>query len=49
MQVFGADAWDEQTGWLDVFLDARLSRSGPASNEFALDYIAEHMLGLPTR
>lgn len=49
MQVFGADAWDEQTGWLDVFLDARLSRSGPVSNEFALNYIAEHVLGLPTR
>ncbi|MCZ4491273.1 MAG: hypothetical protein QOH30_2806 [Baekduia sp.] len=47
MQVMGADAWDEREGWLDVFLDARLSRSGPVSNEFALNFIAQHVLGLP--
>ncbi|BBU24735.1 hypothetical protein MYXE_45250 [Mycobacterium xenopi] len=48
MQVMGADAWDERQGWLDSYLDARLSRSGPVSNEFALNYITEHLLGLPT-
>ena len=47
MQVMGADAWDEREGWLDSYLDARLSRSGPVSNEFALNYIAQHVLGLP--
>ncbi|WP_019926780.1 acyl-CoA dehydrogenase family protein [Nocardia sp. BMG111209] len=47
LQVFGADAWDERAGWLDVFLDARLSRSGPVSNEFALNHLAQHVLGLP--
>ncbi|MET7772526.1 acyl-CoA dehydrogenase family protein [Nocardia sp. NPDC005366] len=49
MQVFGAEAWDEREGWLDLYLDARLSRSGPVSNEFALNYLAEHVLGLPAR
>jgi alkylation response protein AidB-like acyl-CoA dehydrogenase len=48
MQVMGVDAWDEREGWLDSYLDARLSRSGPVSNEFALNFIAEHVLGLPT-
>jgi alkylation response protein AidB-like acyl-CoA dehydrogenase len=47
VQVFGADAWDERMGWLDIYLDARLSRSGPVSNEFALNFVAEHVLGLP--
>ena len=47
MQVMGVDAWDERQGWIDNYLDARLSRSGPVSNEFALNFIAEHMLGLP--
>jgi acyl-CoA dehydrogenase len=31
----------------DLYLDARLSRSGPVSNEFALNFIAQHVLGLP--
>lgn len=47
VQVMGADAWDEREGWLDCYLDARLSRSGPVSNEFALNYVAQHVLGLP--
>ncbi|MFC8527294.1 acyl-CoA dehydrogenase family protein [Nocardia sp. NPDC057227] len=47
VQVFGADAWDERNGWLDHYLDARLARSGPVSNEFALNHLAEHTLGLP--
>ncbi|WP_174183807.1 acyl-CoA dehydrogenase family protein [Nocardia barduliensis] len=49
MQVLGAEAWDERHGWLDLYLDARLARSGPVSNEFALNYLAEHVLGLPVR
>ena len=47
LQVLGAEAWDEREGWLDSYLDARLARSGPVSNEFALNYIAKHVLGLP--
>jgi acyl-CoA dehydrogenase len=47
MQVMGADAWDERNGWVDAFLDARLARSGPVSNEFALNFVALHVLGLP--
>jgi alkylation response protein AidB-like acyl-CoA dehydrogenase len=31
-----------------VYLDARLARSGPVSNEFALNYVAEHVLGIPS-
>jgi acyl-CoA dehydrogenase len=33
---------------IDVFLDARLSRSGPVSQELALNFIAQHVLGLPS-
>ncbi|MBJ7328553.1 MAG: acyl-CoA dehydrogenase family protein [Solirubrobacteraceae bacterium] len=47
MQTMGADAWDEREGWIDCFLDARLARSGPVSNEFALNFIGQHVLGLP--
>ncbi|MBF6257647.1 acyl-CoA/acyl-ACP dehydrogenase [Nocardia farcinica] len=46
-QVLGAEAWDERSGWIDLYLDARLARSGPVSNEFALNHLAEHVLGLP--
>ncbi|MBP2327757.1 alkylation response protein AidB-like acyl-CoA dehydrogenase [Kibdelosporangium banguiense] len=47
VQVFGAEAWDRRGPWMDLYLDARLSRSGPLSNEFALNFLAEHVLGLP--
>jgi alkylation response protein AidB-like acyl-CoA dehydrogenase len=48
MQTLGATAWDEREGMIDVFLDARLSRSGPVSQELALNFIAQHVLGLPS-
>lgn len=48
MQTLGAEAWDEREGMLDVFLDARLSRSAPISQQLALNFIAEHTLGLPS-
>jgi alkylation response protein AidB-like acyl-CoA dehydrogenase len=48
MQTLGAEAWDERAGMIDVFLDARLSRSAPVSQELALDFIAQHVLGLPS-
>ena len=46
IQTLGADAWDEREGLLEVYLDARLYRSGPVSNELALNFIAKHVLGL---
>jgi alkylation response protein AidB-like acyl-CoA dehydrogenase len=47
MQTLGAQAWDEREGMIDVFLDARAARSAPISQELALNYIAQHVLGLP--
>ena len=48
MQTLGAQAWDERAGMIDLFLDARLARSGPVSQELALNFIAQHVLGLPS-
>lgn len=48
MQTLGALAWDEREGMSDLFLDARLTRSGPVSQELALNFIAQHVLGLPS-
>jgi alkylation response protein AidB-like acyl-CoA dehydrogenase len=47
MRTMGAAAWDEREGWIDCFLDARLARSAPVSNEFAMNFIGQHVLGLP--
>lgn len=49
MQTLGGQAWDERTGLPDLYLDARLARSGPVSQELALNFIAQHVLGLPSR
>jgi alkylation response protein AidB-like acyl-CoA dehydrogenase len=48
VQTLGALAWDEREALLDVFLDARLARSGPVSQELVLNFIAQHVLGLPS-
>ncbi len=48
VQTLGASAWDEREGMLDLYLDARLARSGPVSQELALNFIAQHVLGLPS-
>ena len=48
MQTLGAQAWDEQEGMIDLFLDARAARSAPISQELALNFIAQHVLGLPS-
>jgi alkylation response protein AidB-like acyl-CoA dehydrogenase len=32
----------------DLYLDARAARSAPISQELALNFIAQHMLGLPS-
>jgi alkylation response protein AidB-like acyl-CoA dehydrogenase len=48
MQTLGAQAWDEREGMIDLYLDARAVRSAPISQELALNYIAQHVLGLPS-
>ena len=48
MQTLGARAWDEREGMIDLFLDARAARSAPISQELALNFIAQHVLGLPS-
>ena len=47
MQTLGGEAWDERSGMPDLYLDARLARSGPISQELALNFVAQHVLGLP--
>lgn len=48
MQTLGAQAWDEREGMIDLYLDARAVRSAPISQELAMNYIAQHVLGLPS-
>jgi alkylation response protein AidB-like acyl-CoA dehydrogenase len=48
MQTLGASAWDEREGMIDVYLDARAARSAPVSQELALNFISQHVLGLPS-
>jgi alkylation response protein AidB-like acyl-CoA dehydrogenase len=48
MQTLGAVAWDEREGMLDCYLDARAARSAPIAQELALNFIAQHVLGLPS-
>ncbi len=48
MSTLGAKAFDEREGMIDMFLDARLARSAPVSQELALNFIAQHVLGLPS-
>ena len=48
MQTLGAQAWDEREGMIDLFLDARAARSAPISQELALNFLAQHVLGLPS-
>jgi acyl-CoA dehydrogenase len=48
VQTLGAQAWDEREGVIDLYLDARCSRSAPISQELALNFIAQHVLALPT-
>lgn len=48
MQTLGAVAWDEREGMIDLYLDARAARSAPISQELALNFIAQHVLGMPS-
>lgn len=47
LHTFGAAGWSEDKGLVEHFLDARLFRSTPVSQELALNFIAEAVLGLP--
>ncbi len=46
VQTLGGKAWDEREGVMDLFLDARCARSAPISQELALNFVAQHVLGL---
>jgi len=48
VQTLGAQAWDEREGMIDLYLDARSARSAPISQELAMNFVAQHVLGLPT-
>jgi alkylation response protein AidB-like acyl-CoA dehydrogenase len=48
LQTLGGPAWEQSEGMIDVFLDARAVRSFPISQELALNFIAQHVLGLPS-
>lgn len=47
LQTLGAAGYDYDLGLVDLFLDARLFRSSPISQELSLSFIAEHVLDLP--
>jgi alkylation response protein AidB-like acyl-CoA dehydrogenase len=48
LQTLGAHAWNQHEGLIDLYLDARAARSAPISQELALNFIAQHILGLPS-
>jgi alkylation response protein AidB-like acyl-CoA dehydrogenase len=48
VQTLGGTAWDEREGIMDLYLDARCARSAPISQELALNFVAQHVLGLPS-
>jgi acyl-CoA dehydrogenase len=48
LQTLGAAGWDAREGMIDLYLDARAARSAPISQELALNFIAQHVLGLPS-
>ncbi len=48
VQTLGGKAWDEREGIMDLYLDARCARSAPISQELALNFVAQHVLGLPS-
>ena len=47
IQTFGGSAYELDRGLVDLFLDARVFRTGPVSQELSLNFVAEHVLGLP--
>jgi acyl-CoA dehydrogenase len=47
LQTHGGSGFAQSTGVYDIYQVCRLLRSAPVSNERALCFIAEHVLGLP--
>jgi len=47
MQTLGAQAWDARDGMIDLF-DGGAARSASISQELVLNFIAQHVLGLPS-
>lgn len=47
MQTHGGNAFDRDYGLIQAWINTRLVRTAPISKEMILNYIAEHVLGLP--
>jgi acyl-CoA dehydrogenase len=47
LQVHGGSGWDTDTDIITFWPLARLSKVGPINNEMILNFIGEHVLGLP--
>lgn len=47
VQVHGGGAFDESAGLVALWPLVRMGRVGPVSNEMILNFIGEHVLGLP--
>jgi acyl-CoA dehydrogenase len=47
VQCFGGNGFTQEYGILDLYPLVRLTKTAPVNNEMILNYIAEHVLGLP--
>jgi len=47
MQVFGGNAFSEETDMVSFYPIIRLFKTAPITNELILSYVATHLLGLP--
>ena len=47
LQCFGGNGFTQEYGIFDLYPLVRLTKTAPVNNEMILNYIAEHVLGLP--
>jgi len=47
LQCFGGNGFTKEYGIFDLYPIARLFKTAPLNNEMVLNYIAEHVMGLP--
>ncbi len=47
LQCFGGNGFTQEYGIFDLYPLVRLTKTAPINNEMILNYIAEHVLGLP--
>ena len=47
IQTHGGNGFSTEYGLIDLWQDARLMRTAPISAEMILNYVGEHVLGLP--